>query len=61
MIDEELRKESTYTIQWKCTSVLDRPIFINGYIAGAKSREKRIIDLEKENVKLKKLSLKQKK
>jgi len=39
MTEESLRKEATNTIQWKCTSMIDRPIFVNGYITGALPRE----------------------
>ena len=53
MTDEELRKESTYTVQWECTPILDRPTFVNGYITGSKPREERIVSLEKENAELK--------
>ena len=53
MTEEELRKESTYTVQWECTPMLDRPTFINGYITGAMPREERITKLEKENAELK--------
>ena len=49
MTDEELRKESTCTVQWECTPVLDRPTFVNGYITGSKPREEHIASLEKEN------------
>lgn len=49
MTEEELRKESTYTVQWKCTPMLDKPTFINGYITGAMPREERIANLEKVN------------
>ena len=49
MTNEELRKESTYTVQWECTPILDRPTFVNGYITGSEPREERIASLEKEN------------
>ena len=47
MTEEELRKESTYTVQWECTPMIDRPTFINSYITGAMPREERIVNLEK--------------
>lgn len=53
MTKEELRKEATTTVEWQCTPMIDRPIFINGYITGVESREKRITELEKENAELK--------
>lgn len=53
MTKEELRKEATTTVEWECTPMIDRPIFINGYITGVESREKRITELEKENAELK--------
>ena len=46
MNKEELRKEATTTVEWKCTPMTDRPTFINGYITSAEPREKRIADLE---------------
>lgn len=46
MINEELierlRKESTYTVQWEHTQMIDRPTFVNGYITGALPREERL-------------------
>lgn len=53
MTKEELRKEATTTVEWECTPMIDRPIFINGYITSAEPREKRIAELEKENAELK--------
>lgn len=53
MTKEELRKEATTTVEWECTPMIDRPIFINGYITSAGPREKRIAELEKENAELK--------
>ena len=46
MTKEELRKEATTTVQWKCTPMIDRTTFVNGYITGAEPREKRIAKLE---------------
>ena len=46
MTKEELRKEATTTVEWECTPMIERPIFINGYITGAEPREKRITELE---------------
>lgn len=60
MTGEELRKESTYTVQWECTPVLDRPTFVNGYITGSKPREEHIASLEKENAELKEALIKAK-
>lgn len=48
-LTERLRKESTYTVQWECTQMINRPSFVNGYITGALPREER---LEKEKAKL---------
>lgn len=42
MTEEELRKEATSTVEWECTPILDRPLFVHAYITGAKSREKQI-------------------
>ena len=60
MTEESLRKEATNTIQWKCTPMIDRPIFVHGYIIGAKSREERIekylvknVELQEEIIRLK--------
>ena len=52
MTKEEVIKEATTTVQWECTPMIDRPIFINGYIAGSEPREKRIKELEDENQRL---------
>ena len=52
MTKEELRKEATTTVEWECTPMIERPIFINGYITSAEPREKRIAELEKENAEL---------
>lgn len=46
MTREELRKEATMTVEWEYTLMIERPIFINGYITGAEPREKRIAELE---------------
>lgn len=46
MTKEELRKEATTTVEWKCTPMIDRLTFVNGYITGAEPREKRIEELE---------------
>lgn len=46
MTKEELRKEATTTVEWECTPMIGRPIFINGYITSAEPREKRIAELE---------------
>ena len=53
MTEEDLRKQANSTIEWENTSVLDRPLFVHAYITGAKSRENRIEELEKENAELK--------
>lgn len=50
MNEEELRKEATATVEWECTPMIDRPTFINGYIVGAKPREKQIAKLKEENI-----------
>ena len=52
MTREELRKEATETIEWRCTLMIDRPLFVHAYITGAEPREKRIAELEKENAEL---------
>lgn len=54
MTDDELRKEATYTVEWESTPMIDRPLFVHAYITGAKPREKRISELEKENARMKK-------
>ena len=53
MTREELRKEATMTVEWECTLMIDRPLFVHTYITGAEPREKRIAELEKENAELK--------
>ena len=53
MTREELRKEATMTVEWECTPMIDRPLFVHAYITGAEPREKRIAELEKENAELK--------
>ena len=53
MTKEELRKEATFTVEWESTTMIDRPLFVHGYITGAEPREKRIAELEKENAELK--------
>ena len=52
MTKEELRKEATMTVEWECTPMIDRPLFVHAYITGAEPREKRIAELEKENAEL---------
>ena len=56
MTREELRKEATMTVEWECTPMIDRPLFIHAYITGAEPREKRIAELEKENAELRYLA-----
>ena len=56
MTREELRKEATMTVEWECTPIIDRPLFVHAYITGAEPREKRITELEKENVELRYLA-----
>lgn len=46
MTREELRKEATMTVEWECTPMIDRPLFVHAYITGAEPREKRIAELE---------------
>ena len=53
MTEEDLRKQATSTVEWENTPVLDRPLFVHAYITGAKPRENRIEELEKENAELK--------
>lgn len=53
MTKEELRKEATFTVEWESTTMIDRPLFVHGYITGAEPREKRIAELENENAELK--------
>lgn len=52
MTEEELRKEATSTVEWECTPMIDRPLFVHAYITGAEPREKRIDELEKQNKEL---------
>ena len=56
MTKEELRKEATMTVEWECTPMIDRPLFVHAYITGAEPREKRIVELEKENAKFRYLA-----
>lgn len=49
MTEEDLRKQATSTVERENTPVLDRPLFVHAYITGAKPRENRIEELEKEN------------
>lgn len=42
MTEEELRKEATSTVEWENTPMIDRPLFIHGYITGSEPREKQI-------------------
>lgn len=53
MTEEELREEATSTVEWECTPMIDRPLFVFAYVKGALLREKQIAELEKENVELK--------
>ena len=46
MTEEELIKEATSTTAWRCITMIDRPLFVRGYIMGAEPREKRIEELE---------------
>lgn len=46
MTKEELRKEATTTVEWECTPMIDRPLFVHAYITCAEPREKRITELE---------------
>lgn len=48
MTREELRKEATMTVEWECTPMINRPLFVHAYITGAEPREKRIAELEKQ-------------
>lgn len=52
MTEEDLRKQATSTVEWENTPILDRPLFVHAYITGAKPRENRIEELEKENAQL---------
>lgn len=56
MTREELRKEATMTVEWECTPMIDRPLFVHAYITGAEPREKRIAELEKENAELRNIA-----
>ena len=38
MSDEELIKEATETPEWEVISLIDRPLFVRGYITGAKAK-----------------------
>lgn len=42
MNEEELRKEATSTVEWESTPMINRPLFVHAYIAGAKPREEQI-------------------
>lgn len=53
MTKEELRKEATYTVEWESTPMIDRPLFVHGYITGAESREGKIKELEQQIEKMK--------
>ena len=53
MTEEELREEATSTVEWECTPMIDRPLFVFAYVKGALLREKQIAELEKENAELK--------
>lgn len=46
MTEEELIKEATSTTAWRCITMIDRPLFVRGYIMGAEPREKQIEELE---------------
>lgn len=53
MTEEELRKEATSTIEWENVPMIDRPLFVHGYITGAKPREKQIQEKDKQLTKAK--------
>lgn len=36
--DDELIKEATGTPEWEVISLIDRPLFVRGYITGAKAK-----------------------
>ena len=55
-LKKELRKQAVSTVEWENTSVLDRPLFVHAYITGAKLRENRIEELEKENAELRNIA-----
>ena len=38
MDDDELIKEATETPEWKVIPLIDRPLFVRGYITGAKAK-----------------------
>lgn len=38
MDDEELIKEATGTPEWEAIPLIDRPLFVRGYITGAKAK-----------------------
>mgnify|MGYP003288338711 CR=1 FL=1 len=46
MTEEELIKEATSTTTWRHISMIDRPLYVRGYIVGAEPRERRIDELE---------------
>lgn len=47
MTKEELRKEATFTVEWESTTMIDRPLFVHGYITGAEPEVGSSIDCEK--------------
>ena len=34
-IEDELIREATETVEWESTPMIDRPIFVHGYVVGA--------------------------
>jgi hypothetical protein len=38
MSDDKLIKEATETPEWEAISLIDRPLFVRGYITGAKAK-----------------------
>lgn len=38
MSDDELIKEATGTLEWEVIPLIDRPLFVRGYITGAKAK-----------------------
>lgn len=38
MDDEELIKEATETPEWEAIPLIDKPLFVRGYITGAKAK-----------------------
>lgn len=60
MIEDELRKEATTTVQWEYTPMIYRPTFVNGYITGSKPREERIEELEVQIEQLQRINNEQK-